>query len=160
MSTDLLKNLDALNVDDLLNILDGSGSIIERGALKCLIARGESVPQYLYKSFHLSKKAKVRAQCIFYSFSYAQMGDQYAVSLGIAGLVDRAKTVRYNACKLLAYAKDKSTLNHLEKAKSNEKDSIILSDIVASMDAIREGNHNWFVDRNRSGLITMEVTDR
>jgi len=160
MSNDFLKNLDELIVDDLLIILDGSGSFIERNTLKDLASRGEPVPQYLYKCFLISKKAKIRAQCIFYQFSFAQDGNKYALATGIRGLDDRAKIVRYNACKLLAYAQDKSTLVHLKNAKSSEKNSDIVSHIMASIDAIEEGNHNWFVDRDHSGLITMEVVDR
>ena len=80
-----------------------------------------------------------------------------AIALGLRALLDRSKYVRFVACRLLAFAQDPKTIEHIEAARAVKGD--IDGDFAAAIDAIRSQNHHYFVDREHSGHIKMDIVD-
>ena len=80
-----------------------------------------------------------------------------AVELGLRALLDRSKYVRFVACRLLAFAQDPKTIEHIEAARAVKGDPD--GDFAAAIDAIRSQNHHYFVDREHSGHIKMGIVD-
>jgi hypothetical protein len=56
---------------------------------------------------------------------------------------------------LLACAQDRRALPAL-RAQAEHKDEQTRQDVFAAIDAIESSNHNYFVDRDHSGMITLE----
>jgi hypothetical protein len=86
---------------------------------------------------------------LFHSIRYARTSEA-AFQLGVAGLRDKATLVRYRACGLLAYSLREDALPHLEELL-HHPDSKSVADAKAAIDAIRQKNHHYFIDRTHSG---------
>jgi hypothetical protein len=136
--------------------LDGSGSNEEWQAMDHLQRIvGEKLPDYFLLEYKKAKHWKKRCSLVFHSLKYAKRSDA-AVELGLLALFDRSKAVRYRACMLLAFARDKSALTTLKEAlirlPANSR-----GDILAAIDAIKSQNHHYFVDRTHSGKMKMNI---
>jgi len=97
-----------------------------------------------------------RRDDLVYGAIWSARNSEEAVILGVAALSDRATHVRYHACLLLAYSLRTDLLPVLRQrlptiAASNR------DDLAAAIDAIESQNHNYFVDRDHSGMITLNL---
>jgi len=152
------KSMHDEEITRALDAIDGSGSETERAALERLKKEhGEILIQIFLDHFKQTKKWARRAAFLYYSTPYSKH-NAYAVRLGEQGLKDKSKIVRYRACKLLAWSLSKKSLNKLQEALDNERDHQTFSHIKAAIDAIASQNSDYFVDRNHSGIITMNVS--
>jgi hypothetical protein len=128
-------------VESLLNELDGSGSDAEWVAAQQLrdMLNGD-LPKYLIEKYH--------------SVRYARESDS-AVELGKQALTDKSGVVRYRACMLLAYSLRQDVLSFLKQVETNDPKT--REDIRAAIDAITSQNHHFFVDRDHSGQVTLNI---
>lgn len=148
--------MDEKDVYKFLEMLDGSGSDVEYEAIEKLRELGRELPAFLLEKYRSSKKWEVRSSCVYHAIRYArEEGD--AVQLGIEGLSDKSKVVRYRACMLLAYSLDEKGLPFLEKLEKESKVSETLKDAHAAIDAIKNQCSDFFVDRDHTGDITLRV---
>jgi len=138
-----------------LALLDGRGTDREWAAVQRLRDElGDRLPDILLEHFKLSRAAGVRASCVYHSLKHARSSDA-AIELGKLALKDRANAVRYRGSMLLAYSLRKELLPFLrELASSRDGDK---SDILAAIDAIEHSNHHYFVDREHTGKLTLQV---
>jgi len=114
---------------------------------------GEQVLPYFLEAYPKAKRWQQRASFLYRAISYARTSE-IAVKLGLLGLFDRSKEVRYRACMLLACSLRKDCLPSLHQALETATGETI-SDIEAAIDAIESTNHNYFVDREHSGMIKL-----
>jgi hypothetical protein len=94
-----------------------------------------------------------------YKAIWSARENEEAVKLGIAALSDRAQHVRYHACLLVAYSLRADLLPVLRQRLATIPASS-QDDLAAAIDAIESGNHNYFVDRDHSGMITLNSVPR
>jgi hypothetical protein len=144
------------NVNELIQMLDGSGSDAEWGAaFKLRDLLGERLPELLLAHYKGAKKWKVRSSCVYHAVRYAKLSEA-AISLALLALHDKSKVVRYRACMLLAWSQKSEVLKELhgelEKVPEDSK-----PDLLAAIDAIKSNNANYFVDRDHSGLTTLNI---
>lgn len=145
-----------INIHELLNNLDGSGSDKEFNAMDKLKKLGDELPKLLLEKYKSSKTWQVRSSCIYHSIRYARTSHE-AIQLGVEALTDKSYVVRYRACMLLAYSLDKAVLPILKQLESHSSHEETLFDIRATIDAIENQNSNYFVDREHSGSMTLRV---
>jgi len=140
----------------LLSVVDGSGSDTEIEAIKKLGLHANNVPNLFYKKYRLASKAKERGACVHYSTRYAR-DDQIAFELGLIALSDRSRHVRHLACLLLAWSLRADALPELRKLERFHSDDETLEDIRAAIDAIENQNSDYFVDRDHSGMVSLNI---
>lgn len=145
------------SLDVLLNKLDGSGSDQEWRAVRQLRAvLGDKLPTYLLARYRTQRSWKPRSAYLYHSVRYARRSED-AIELGKLAVQDRAAVVRYRACMLLAYSLRRDLLPFLEVELGRVKNDATRRDIAAAMDAIMEQNHNYFVDREHSGKVSLNI---
>lgn len=105
------------------------------------------VPHFL-EAYPVLKRAQARVSLLFYATGFARVSEE-AFRLGLLGCQDRASLVRYRACGLLAYSLRSEALPALD-ALLGHSDRKTSADAIAAGDAIRSGNHHYFVDRQHS----------
>lgn len=143
-------------IERALDKLDGSGSASEWEAVEFLRqVAGDEFPNLLLNKFRKARRAGERASCVYHATRYARTSDD-AVQIGREALNDRAHAVRYRACLLLAYSQDQGVLADLRAALSTAPASSH-DDVTAAIDAIESRNHHYFVDRDHSGRIALNV---
>jgi len=144
------------HVEQLLDKLDGRGSDEEWEAVyKLREALGDSFPSYLLPRYRAARRAGERSSCVYHSIRYARESAD-AVELGRLAIQDRSKVVRHEGCLLLAYSLRKDVVPDL-KAALEMADGETHADLAAAIDAIEHQNHNYFVDREHSGKITLNI---
>jgi hypothetical protein len=124
------------------------------GRLKPL---GPKVLPYFLEAFPKTKKWKGRVHLVFHSVRFARTHPE-AFQLGILGLSDKATLVRYRACGSLAYSLRKDALPHLEKLLGHP-DKKTAEDAKAAIDAIKNKNHHYFIDRGHTDRSFWEVNE-
>jgi len=141
----------------LLAMLDGKGSESEWSAIRELRSLGPALAPHLLAHYRSARSWKVRASCVYHSVRYARDSDD-ALQLGLEAVHDKAKVVRYRACMLLAYSLKRQLLPELrrQRAAATGPDA---ADLDAAIDAIECQNHNYFVDRDHSGQMTLTISD-
>lgn len=137
----------------LLAKLDGSGSDSEWRAIDILRTQAD-LPALLLDKYRKAKRLNERTACVFYSLGYAHRS-RPALELGLLALRDRSKVVRYRAAMLLAIAQDPVVLPSLQSLVDAGGESA--ADAQAAIEAIRAMDPNLFVDRDHSGMVTLEV---
>ena len=145
-----------MNQDEInkkLALLDGRGSVAEYGAIELLSTLDVELPDLLYEKYKQSKKWGERISCVYHSIKFAKSSES-AYLLGIEALGDKSKKVRYRACMLLAVAQKEIAILSLSTLL---KDNDTAEDAKAAIDAIRKKNQNYFVDRNHSGKVSLNV---
>ena len=142
---------------ELVQLLDGSGSDAEWKAVEQLRVLGQRLPSLLLERFRSARRWQARSSCVYHSFRYATESED-ALKLGLEAIRDRANLVRYRGAMLLAYSQRMDALPEMERALREIDRGKSADDIAAAIDAIRNRNHNWFVDRNHSGKVTMTLT--
>jgi hypothetical protein len=80
-------------------------------------------------------------------------------SLAVEATLDRAYAVRMRACSLLAYSLAPEVVPSLERLLSHPHEPT-RADAAAAIDAIRSRNHHLWLDREHSGRVLWEVSDR
>ena len=140
-------------LDKYLSKLDGRGSDEEYDAIKSLATLGDKLPGLLLKKYRSSNKWGERASCVYHAIKYAHK-NQDAFQLGIESIKDKSKKVRYRACMLLAVSQNTKAISYL-KPLLNVSGSH--EDVKAAIDAIKHKNHNYYVDRDHSGKVTLNV---
>ena len=147
------KNMDTIEIEKYLKLLDGRGSDKEIEAARVLSSLGMDFPRLLLNKYLISKKWRERASCLYHASRYA-ISSSFAFELGIIALGDRSKVVRYEACLLLALAQNPEALKPLENLLTDDDSS---EDARAAIEAIEQKNHHLFVDREHSGMVTLNV---
>lgn len=142
----------------LLDSLDGRGSDDEFRAIRSLHQLvGARLPELLLARYRSSRLAGPRSSCVYHATIFARSSDD-AVQLGLEALRDRSKVVRYRACGLLAYSQRRSLLDALRAHVSGIPDAS-RADLLATIDALEQGNHHLFVDREHSGKVTWNIVE-
>lgn len=142
------------DTQSMLDCLDGSGSEVERSAVAVLRQRSD-LPKLLLGKYKLSRRWGERAACVYYSLPYARESS-FALELGVAALGDKSKGVRYRATMLLAFAQNPEALGPLRTLIDK---GLSVEDARAAMDAIESRNHHYFVDREHSGKMTLNIVE-
>jgi hypothetical protein len=144
------------DMERLLDGIDGSGTDKEWKAVFELRARlGNDLPDQLLSRYRQAKKWQVRSSCVYHAVRYAKDSGR-AVELALLGVKDKARVVRYRACMLLACSLRNDlvpTLRALVAAAPEDTKA----DLLAAIDAIESQNQNYFVDRDHSGMTTLNV---
>jgi hypothetical protein len=138
----------------LLDRLDGSGSDAAWAAIAELRHRTD-LPELLLGKYRQSRRWSERAACVYCALPYARESS-VALELGLLALDDKSKQVRYRATMLLAYAQRREALGPLRKLLGQGRSA---EDASAAIDAIESKNHHYFVDREHSGMMTMNIVD-
>jgi hypothetical protein len=110
---------------------------------------GAAVVPHLAQAFPRFRKWQGRACLVFHCIRHARASDA-AFDLAVRALADKSHVVRYRACGLLAYSLRRDALPHLEPLLLHA-DRRTAEDAAAAVDAIRRGNHDFFVDRTHTG---------
>jgi hypothetical protein len=142
-----------IDIEEKLKCLDGRGSDAEYDAVEALKHLGLEFPKLLLAKYRKSKKWGERLSCVYHASKYAH-ASQDAYELAIEALRDKSKKVRYQACLLLALAQKPTALKPLEALLNNQDSS---EDAKAAIDAITLKNHNFFADRDHSGMVSLNV---
>ena len=140
----------------LLDHLDGSGSDEEYQAVRKLRAVGEKLPGLLLEKYRNEKKWGSRSACVYHAVRYAKESND-AFILGLEGVRDKSKVVRYRACMLLAYSLREDALEELKNLLLNEKYNKSFDDFNAAIDAIESKNPNYFIDRKHTGKLKLRI---
>lgn len=116
---------------------------------------GSKVLPFFLEYYPKMKKWQGRVSLVFHAIPYARSHDD-AFQLGIMATKDKATVVRYRACMLLAYSQKKEAIPCLRDLL-NHPDMKTVEDATAAIDAIEHGNHNFFIDREHSGMMVWNV---
>jgi hypothetical protein len=140
----------------LLDCLDGRGSDDEFRAIQSLHQlAGSRLPELLLARYRSSQLAGPRSSCVYHATKFARSSDD-AVQLGLEALQDRSKVVRYRACGLLAFSQRRSLVDGLRAHVGGFPDTS-RADLLAAIDALEQGNHHLFVDREHSGKVKWNI---
>lgn len=111
------------------------------------------VPFYI-AAFPKIKNWIGRKYIMFWICRYARRNAEVG-KLARFALNDKSWKVRYDACKTLAYALDKESVPFLRELLSHKHEGT-RADAAAAIDAIENGNHHLFVDREHTGKVFWE----
>jgi hypothetical protein len=140
----------------LLDSLDGSGSDAERETVSAIRRlSGDNAPREFLQHFRRSKKAEQRVACVYYAQPYARWNAD-ALQIGLEGIEDRSKMVRFRAFELLAIAQNFDVLPRIQQALRDAKDAAEAEDAKACQCAILTQNHNCYRDRSCTGNVSFE----
>lgn len=143
-------------IEELLNRLDGSGSEGEWLAVEELRKSLEmDFAAYLLSRFRTARRWNVRSSCVYHATRYARESAE-AVELGKEAIRDKSKVVRYRGCLLLAYSLRSDLLPEL-RSMLDEIPADTRDDILAAIDALENRNHHYFIDREHSGQIKLNI---
>jgi hypothetical protein len=106
-----------------------------------------SVP-FLVEAYGRSRSWKARSALLFYVIPFARESEP-AFELGLRAIHDRSYAVRYRACMILAYSLRRDALPDLERLREHS-DHRTREDAEAAIDAVRNANHHYFIDRDHS----------
>jgi hypothetical protein len=150
---------DESEIQALLEALDGTSvEVADRAMVRLREVLGEDLPRRLLEVYRSSTRWKMRLTCVFLSIRYARRSSA-AVTMAREALFDRSKKVRYRACMLLACSLDEESIPVLERALEGTEGQD-REDVLAALDAIRSRNHNYFLDRDHSGRVTLNFEGR
>ena len=137
--------------------LDTASSAAQEAAWSELRGLGGAVVPHLAAFYPKARTWQGRVALVFHSIRYARLSDD-AFVLGLAALRDKSYMVRYRACGLLAYSLRRDAIPELEPLLKHS-DRRTVEDAAAAIDAIRNQNHHYFVDRSHSGQARWVVTE-
>lgn len=143
------------DISALVSQLDVTSSRKEEEVWALLREHGVGLMPYFRAAYPRFKKWPGRASLVYHAIRYGRSNED-AFQLGLAALQDKAQVVRYRACMLLAYALRDAALPALA-ACANHADPRTAEDARAAIDAIRNRNHHYFVDRDHSGMMRWVV---
>jgi hypothetical protein len=116
---------------------------------------GEDLPIYMLEEYKAAADRKIRLNCIRHARGYCRRSEA-ALELCKIAVFDRSREVRVEACSLLACALRMDMVPFIEKAIEDHGDQRTKDELHASLDAILNQNHNFFWDRDHSGMIQVE----
>lgn len=148
------SEMDAKEIETLLEQLDGTGAEPEWAAVERLRALGPGLPKRLHERFRSARGWRARSSCVYHAMRYAKESED-AVALGLNAIRDRSKVVRYRGAMLLAYSQRPDVVPHLRSALHAVSEGA--DDIAAAIDAIEHRNHDFFVDREHSGKVKLSI---
>jgi len=152
----MILNSENHEIETLLNDLDGSGSDKEwKSVNKLRSLLGNQLPIYLLQQFRSAKKWARRSSLVYHAIRYAKQSEE-AIELGFLAIKDKSKIVRYRGCMLLACSQRKDVLPKL-RCMLTSVSSDSEADLLAALDAIESQNQNYFVDRDHSGQIVLNI---
>lgn len=147
----------SFDVASFLSQLDGSGSVKEWEIIHLLRSElKEEFPSHLLELYNRSRKWNIRISCVYHATRYSRTVED-ALTLGIVALKDKSRNVRQRACRLLAWSLNPKALKYLYDAVKIEQNQSVRTDILAAIDAIKSKNSDYFVDRDRSGMIKLVI---
>ncbi|RLA51908.1 MAG: hypothetical protein DRR42_09050 [Gammaproteobacteria bacterium] len=150
------RELSDIQIERLLDSLDGSGSDSEWTAADELReALGSDLPAYLFSRYLVARRSAIRSSCVYHAMRYARESEN-ALELGVAAIQDNSKVVRYRGCMLLAYSLQKHTLPKL-RALIDSIHANSRNDLLAAIDAIESQNHHYFIDRDHTGDMNLNI---
>jgi hypothetical protein len=147
--------MDDAQIHHALKMFDTASTSAHEVAWALLRPLGVGVVPFLAEYFPCTRKAQGRVALIFHAIRFARES-QAAFDLGLLALNDKATLVRYRACGLCAYSLRKDAIPHLERLLGHA-DVKTADDARAAIDAIRQKNHHYFVDRSHSNSTFWEV---
>ena len=112
----------------------------------------------LFEEYLKSRSWRIRAVCVYHCIGRPRT-DDHSYRIGLEGIKDKSRVVRYRACMLLAVAQRDEALPHLRKLLLHS-DEASVADARAAIDAIENRNKNFFVDRDHSGMIELDVISK
>lgn len=119
----------------------------EKGIKVRLKALGlECWPQALMERYKSARRWQDRHSCVFAAIPEAR-NSEVARELARLALGDRSSTVRWRAHQVLAYGLDRPALPLLVEALKAEKRADLRDSLTAAITAIKEGDHNLYVNR-------------
>ncbi len=116
---------------------------------------GKKLPTFLLTKYRESNKWNARLSCVFHSLRYAPDSND-AYQLGVEALLDKSKPVRYRACMLLAISLNADAIPHLWKLIQSNKS---VEDAKAAIDAIKNQNIHYFLDRKHTGKVKIKFNE-
>jgi hypothetical protein len=108
----------------------------------------------LLEKYKRSGKLGQRASCVYHATKYAK-ANAAAYQLGLEALRDKSTVVRYRACLLLAVAQRREAIPSLRALVTS---NLSRDDALAAIYALEHRNHHYFVDREHSGKVTLNVS--
>ena len=149
------QHMNDSEIRKLVADLETTKSSEEETAWGKLTPLGHKVLPFFLEHYPKMKKWQGRVSLVFHAIPYARTYED-AFQLGIKATKDKATVVRYRACMLLAYSLRKDALPYL-RALLDHKDAKTVADATAAIDAIEHNNHNYFIDREHSGMMVWNV---
>lgn len=116
---------------------------------------GADVIPYLRAAYPDFTHGEGRVRLVYHALPYARVSED-AFQLGLAGLGDRSKVVRYRACALLAYSLRNDAIEPLRRLRG-DPDWEVRQSCRAAEFAILEKNHHLFFDRRGDGRTAWQV---
>ncbi len=141
---DLVRHLNTTDADRLE---EGWGQI--RAALP------EGIPD-LIAAYPQVRRYQGRVRLLMGLLRYAARDD--VLALGLQALQDASTLVRYRACALLAFAQRQEAIPPLQ-ALLRHPDRKTAEDAQAAIDAIERQNRHFFLDRQHTGRIFINLPD-
>jgi hypothetical protein len=134
-------------VADLLRQLDAARTEDERDELRVALRREPTAP--IVDGYATLRRAEARSNVVYLLMDRARSEDD-ALELILGATADRARAVRRNAYRALAWSMRREALPALRAAREgcDERDR---EDVEAAIAAIVEHDHHLWVDRDRSG---------
>ena len=142
-------------IQALVARLNSKGEPEREQAWSALRPLGVDVVPYLRAAYPGFNHGEGRAALVYHALRYARVSED-AFQLGVAGLGDRSKVVRYRACALLAYALRKDAIEPLRRLR-DDPDWQVRQSCRAAEFAILERNHHLFMDRRGDGRTAWQV---
>lgn len=144
---------DRQRIEALYGLVDRPGTDQTLDALVELIdILGSDFPKFVFENYANMRHAHKRVSFIDQCSKFARKSCD-ALKLATIALNDRSKEVRLSALATLAYSLSRTVLRDLNAALETAKE-VEKADIRAAIDAIECQNHNFFMDRDHSGLVT------
>ena len=149
--------MDEQEITALVKRLATTNGLEQEAAWEQLRPMQEQAIPYLLKAYPTTKKWQGRVALVVYCIRFARTSEA-AFQLGLLACKDKATLVRYRACGLLAYSLRMAAMPHLV-ALLKHSDAKTVEDASAAIDAIRNQNHHYFLDRSHSGRMFWRVND-
>jgi hypothetical protein len=115
---------------------------------------GDDLLPLLAEAFPQISKSPGRASILAYVGRFSRESE-IVFRMGIASVQDRSYKVRHYACAILAYSLRTDALPTLSSLL-NHADPRTVEDARAALDAIKNMNHHFFMDRDHSGKVLWE----
>jgi hypothetical protein len=143
-------------LEEVVALLDNSNESIVGGnsiQLQAEFGLENLIPQYI-EAFYRIRNWPGRMHIVHYLVRYAKKHPEI-IELGLYGLKDKSRIVRYYCCAILAFAGQKQHIPFLDEL-TDHKNINTRRDARAALDAITNSNHHLFADRDHSGRVFWE----
>jgi HEAT repeat protein len=142
-------------IRDLVASMDTKDNAARENIWLKLRDLGNQIAPFFEEFFPQAKKLEARRDMAFHCIRFARESES-AYRIGLLAITDKSTIVRYRGCCILAYSLRRDALPALQSLL-NHTDSKTVEDARAAIDAIKSGNHHYFVDRDHSGKVRWQV---